>query len=247
MQIYKKRLDVDEEINTIYLPYKTAEEARKAIMHVNCQFGTPCIWYEHNKEMEREEFGEFTVMAVESHEDVSNIFNEEEYIGTVYFDKFDKEVPYSERHYYLVESKEMSARLEKRTERLKKEVEQQKTEAEESKVEVLMLQLPCYPGIEVIELPFERVEEAREHIKCIDLNAEIPTIWYEVSKENKTAMKQFLVVTVGTGFDMEGIVSREEYIGTALFAGGSLVWHYFLVDKAEYSEKHDIEWLDETE
>lgn len=244
MQIYKQSLEVYEEINVVYLPYKTAEEARKAILHMDNQFGTPCFWYEHNKKMAKEEYGEFTIMRVECHEDVSDIFNEEEYIGSIYFDDGK---PYVEQHYYLVDSKEMTARLEKRAEKLKAEIEEQKQEAANSEAEILMFNLSYLPGIDVIELPYASLDEARENIKCVDLCAGIPTIWYEVKKDSKKALKQFLIITICTGFDTEDRLSREEYIGTALFSVDSVERHYFLVDKAKYQKKYNIEWLDKTE
>lgn len=47
MLIYKEKLPTDTiDIRCVELPYKSAEEARQAVLHVGLQYGEPCMWYD---------------------------------------------------------------------------------------------------------------------------------------------------------------------------------------------------------
>ena len=53
---------------------------------------------------------------------------------------------------------------------------------------------------------------------------EIPTIWVEVDTDEQDRAKTFFIV--GTGHDIP-TGKTVVYIGSALFAGGNLVWHLY--------------------
>lgn len=47
MLIFKEKLPIDTiDVRYVEMPYNTAEEARKAVLHVGFQHGEPCMWYD---------------------------------------------------------------------------------------------------------------------------------------------------------------------------------------------------------
>ena len=59
-------------------------------------------------------------------------------------------------------------------------------------------------------------------------------MWFNVVEEESN---EFELVTIGTGHDWRGILHKEEYIGSLVVAQGMFVWHYFLINKVELSER----------
>ena len=78
-------------------------------------------------------------------------------------------------------------------------------------------QLPNNTGIEMLKLPFDSVEEAKENILHLELQHETPCIWYNVKREQQ---KEFMIVTIGTGHDWGDTLKREEYIGSLVVEKG---------------------------
>ncbi|MBD9036623.1 MAG: hypothetical protein EGR42_06080 [[Eubacterium] rectale] len=90
-----------------------------------------------------------------------------------------------------------------------------------------------------IMMPYENVEDAVNSVLHVDLQYGLPCMWYDAGDYDKLdgQKTKYRVIPVGTGHYWKkngdkDIVSKENYIGTALLEGGTLVLHYFLV-KAE--------------
>ena len=51
MLIYKEQLPEDTmDIQLLELPFSTVEAARKAVLKIDMQYGTPCMWYQADAE-----------------------------------------------------------------------------------------------------------------------------------------------------------------------------------------------------
>lgn len=98
------------------------------------------------------------------------------------------------------------------------------------------IDLPCINGIEEVELPFKTGREARENVMSVGIQFEVPRLWYNV---NRDEYSDFIIITIGTGQDWGNKLTKDEYIGSALVAGDSLIWHYFLLSKKEFKERFD--------
>lgn len=47
MLIFKEKLPTDTvRIKYVEMPYENAEEARKSVLHIDMQYGEPCMWYD---------------------------------------------------------------------------------------------------------------------------------------------------------------------------------------------------------
>ena len=46
MVVFKEKLPVDTGVMYIEMPYINAEEARKAVLHIDLQYGEPYMWYD---------------------------------------------------------------------------------------------------------------------------------------------------------------------------------------------------------
>lgn len=93
----------------------------------------------------------------------------------------------------------------------------------------------------IIQLPFKTKEEAKEHILKVGLQHGEPTMWYQADSDEKGYVgekKCYIIHAIGTGHDYTNSSWRqlfclENYIGTVLATGGTLVLHYFLTDEAD--------------
>ena len=51
MLIYKEQLPEDTmDVRLLELPFSTVEAARKAVLKIDMQYGTPCMWYQADAE-----------------------------------------------------------------------------------------------------------------------------------------------------------------------------------------------------
>jgi len=80
------------------------------------------------------------------------------------------------------------------------------------------------------ELPFSTAKEARKAILKLDMQYDRPVFWYQADAETGATKKKYNIIAIGTGHDWENKIDRDEYIGTLLLYGGSLVLHYFLLE-----------------
>lgn len=68
MLIYKEQLPEDTmDVRLLELPFSTVEAARKAVLKIDMQYGTPCMWYQADAEEQCLISGEknsFLVMAI---------------------------------------------------------------------------------------------------------------------------------------------------------------------------------------
>lgn len=103
MVIFKEKLQTDTlDLKYIEMPYDSVEEARKAILHVDLQYGEPCMWYdavEYDLPMKK-----YLILAVGTghywgkyHDE--DILTRDMYIGTVLLESGSLVL-----HYFLVES-----------------------------------------------------------------------------------------------------------------------------------------------
>ena len=109
-------------------------------------------------------------------------------------------------------------------------------------------ELPNEVGVDVVKMPYDSVEEARANIFHLDVQRGVPCMWFN-HESNKTE-KTFGLVVIGTGHNWGNLLKKEEYIGSLLVAGGTFVWHYFLVDHKEFMDRIEAdteELLDEGE
>lgn len=100
-----------------------------------------------------------------------------------------------------------------------------------------------------LKLPFDSAKEAKEHIFKVDLQYDVPCMWYQADlhknendkeddKENNKDEednndnndKEFCIVAIGTGHPWDDRLSKDNYIGTAMLMGGMLVLHYFIIE-----------------
>lgn len=95
-------------------------------------------------------------------------------------------------------------------------------------------ELPNNMGIVEVDLNFENAEEARKNILHLELQYDLPHMWFNALRE-KT--KKFIIVCIGTGHDWGNELLREEYIGSLVVAEGMFVWHYFLVDREQFIKR----------
>ena len=96
--------------------------------------------------------------------------------------------------------------------------------------------LPLYaPGKELIALPYQSVESAIKNILYVDTQRNMPCIWYKADSEWDN--QGFVVISLGTGHTLDvPLIDSDRYIGSAILNSGSLVFHYFLMDKKEYDQ-----------
>lgn len=85
-------------------------------------------------------------------------------------------------------------------------------------------------------LPYKTAEEARRGILKLDLQYDIPCMWY-LMDENETKGKEYIIFSVGTGHNLRNTVKREEYVGTVILDDGALVLHYFLIEVNEFDSR----------
>ena len=96
MLIYKEKLPNDTlNIRRISLPYNTAEEARKGVLHLDVQSGVPCLWYQADTGMETKEY---LAIAVGTGHKLSDGLSRDDYIGTLLLQAGTLVL-----HYFLIE------------------------------------------------------------------------------------------------------------------------------------------------
>ena len=86
-----------------------------------------------------------------------------------------------------------------------------------------------------VKLPFPDAEAARKAVLHLDIQYDLPCLWYQADVSDQE--KEFLLIAIGTGHDWGSKLRREEYIGSLLLMDGTLVLHYFLVEAPEGEEK----------
>lgn len=110
MLIFKEKLPVDTmELKWVELPYDNAEAARKAILHLDLQYGEPCMWYDAiDYDLPTKKY---LILAVgtghywgKSHDE--DIITRDMYIGTVLLYKDSLVL-----HYFLVDSDNKLSKL----------------------------------------------------------------------------------------------------------------------------------------
>ena len=83
----------------------------------------------------------------------------------------------------------------------------------------------------IVRLPCQDAEAARKAVLRLDIQYDLPCMWYQADASDQE--KEYLLIAIGTGHDWGKDLKREEYIGSLLLMGGTLVLHYFLVDAPE--------------
>ena len=90
-------------------------------------------------------------------------------------------------------------------------------------------------------LPFSSAEKA---VLKIDMQYNRPCMWYQTDYEKisfeEEKGKKFMIIAIGTGHDWEDKLAKDQYIGTALLFGDSLVLHYFLVDMDFFEKENEV-------
>ena len=104
MLIYKEHLPKDTlDVRKVRLPFRSAEDARKAVLNIQLQHGSPCMWYQADYDSEcydNDEFREYLLMAIGTgHHWSDDEFTREQYIGTAAL--YDGSLML---HYFLVEN-----------------------------------------------------------------------------------------------------------------------------------------------
>lgn len=96
--------------------------------------------------------------------------------------------------------------------------------------------LPLYaPGKEFIALPYPSVYSAIKNILYVDAQRNTPCIWYRADSEYDN--QDFVVISLGTGHVLDvPLIDSNRHIGSVILDSGSLVFHYFLMDKKEYDQ-----------
>ena len=89
--------------------------------------------------------------------------------------------------------------------------------------------------LKTISLPYKTAEDARRAILHLDIQYGYPCMWYQ--EDTSQPKKEYLILAIGTGHDWGDRLKREDYIGTLLLQGGTLVLHYFLIDPPRKEEK----------
>ena len=95
------------------------------------------------------------------------------------------------------------------------------------------MQLPMDTlDVKKIKLPFVSVAEAKAHILKIEKQYGIPCAWYQtdIHAGSSDVQKEFYLIAIGTGHDWGDRLNKEEYLGTVLLCGDTLVLHYFLTE-----------------
>ena len=68
MLIYKEHLPKDTlDVRKVRLPFRSAEDARKAVLDIQLQHGSPCMWYQADYDSEcfdSDETKEYLLMAI---------------------------------------------------------------------------------------------------------------------------------------------------------------------------------------
>ena len=86
MLIYKEQLPEDTmDVRLLELPFSTVEAARKAVLKIDMQYGTPCMWYQADAEEQCLISGKknsFLVMAIGTGHDWGHVLSRDGYIGT---------------------------------------------------------------------------------------------------------------------------------------------------------------------
>ena len=86
MLIYKEQLPEDTmDVRLLELPFSTVEAARKAVLKIDMQYGTPCMWYQADAEEQCWISGKknsFLVMAIGTGHDWGHVLSRDGYIGT---------------------------------------------------------------------------------------------------------------------------------------------------------------------
>ena len=96
--------------------------------------------------------------------------------------------------------------------------------------------LPIYaPGKGFISLPYQSVELAIKNILYVDAQRNTPCIWYRADSE--CGNRDFVIISLGTGQMLDvPLIDSNRHIGSVILDSGSLVFHYFLIDKEEYDQ-----------
>lgn len=80
-----------------------------------------------------------------------------------------------------------------------------------------------------ITLPFRSQKEAKRAILHLDLQYNEPCMWFQADVNGEEEIeKDFYLIAIGTGHPWGEALSGDEYLGTLLLHGGTLVLHYFL-------------------
>lgn len=85
MLIFKEQLPVNTaDIVSIKLLYPNIEEAKSHILHMDMQYGTPCIWYQADGNIESP-LNEFNIIAIGTGHEIrrSSLITKDNYIGTL--------------------------------------------------------------------------------------------------------------------------------------------------------------------
>ena len=79
MLIYKEQLPEDTmDVRLLELPFSTVEAARKAVLKIDMQYGTPCMWYQADAEEHGTTFEEIDgIDFTEKEIDDDALFDEE--------------------------------------------------------------------------------------------------------------------------------------------------------------------------
>lgn len=101
-----------------------------------------------------------------------------------------------------------------------------------------------------VRLPFTSVHNAIKAVMKLDLQYDVPVMWYQADYEKYDTVqsltekdwtedfqgKEFWLLAIGTGHDWKDGLKLDNYIGTVQLYSGTLVLHYFIVD---WSDKFD--------
>ena len=91
-----------------------------------------------------------------------------------------------------------------------------------------------------ISLPFEKAEDAAKAVLHVAEQRGVPCMWYDADSKITEEKKEFYIVAIGTGHYWKDILKKEQYIGTILTFGESLVLHYFIVNPEEFKDYIEI-------
>lgn len=95
------------------------------------------------------------------------------------------------------------------------------------------------------ELPFNSVNDLKEHVMKIDLQHGHPVIWFQADDDTTGKIKtkkEFILRCIGTGHSYSDPTSRKfynqkSYLGSAILLGGDLVLHYFALSKTDINNE----------
>lgn len=88
--------------------------------------------------------------------------------------------------------------------------------------------LPTDTYAQIVRLPYPDAKAARSAILHLDMQHGYPCMWYNA--DSLAEKRNYLIIAVGTGRDAGYELDSNDYIGSCLLLGGSLVLHYFLIE-----------------